>query len=95
MENDEYDYENFLDIDDNDIFIRKYSDDNIPIYNKRLSPSPDLIKEHEEYYHQPLVKRPYMVSVSYKKCVVYTQFTGIIIMVILCVLYYYHLIHYY
>jgi hypothetical protein len=36
------DYANFLDIDDNDIFIRKYSDDNIAIYNKRLSPSPDL-----------------------------------------------------
>ena len=36
------DYENFLDIDDNDIFIRKYSDENIPIYNKRLSPSPDI-----------------------------------------------------
>ena len=36
------DYENFLDIDDNDIFIRKYSDDNVAIYNKRLSPSPDL-----------------------------------------------------
>ena len=31
------DYANFLDIDDNDIFIRKYSDDNVAIYNKRLS----------------------------------------------------------
>ena len=38
------DYANFLDIDDNDIFIRKYSDENMPIYNKRLSPSPDLIQ---------------------------------------------------
>lgn len=38
------DYANFLDIDDNDVFIRKYSDENMPIYNKRLSPSPDLIQ---------------------------------------------------
>jgi hypothetical protein len=38
------DYDMFLDIDDNDVFIRKYSNDNIAIYNKRLSPSPDIIK---------------------------------------------------
>ena len=36
------DYDNFLDIDDSDVFIRKYSDDNVAIYNKRLSPSPDI-----------------------------------------------------
>jgi len=44
------DYENFLDVDDNDIFIRKYSDDNIPIYNKRLSPSPDIINKKQKYH---------------------------------------------
>lgn len=40
------DYDNFLDIDDSDVFIRKYSDENIAIYNKRLSPSPDLIAQN-------------------------------------------------
>lgn len=42
-------YDMFLDIDDNDVFIRKYSNDNIPIYNKRLSPSPDLIINNKHY----------------------------------------------
>ena len=40
------DYDNFLDIDDSDVFIRKYSDENIAVYNKRLSPSPDLISQN-------------------------------------------------
>lgn len=49
-------YDNYLDIDDNDYYIRKYSDDNIPIYNKRLTPSPTCIKEeilnNETHYYE-------------------------------------------
>ena len=44
------DYDNFLDIDDYDVFIRKYSDENIAIYNKRLSPSPDFIPKNTKPY---------------------------------------------
>lgn len=36
-------YDNYIDTDDNDYYIRKYSDDNIPIYNKRLTPSHDRV----------------------------------------------------
>ena len=36
-------YGNYIDTDDNDYYIRKYSDDNIPIYNKRLTPSHDCV----------------------------------------------------
>lgn len=42
----EYDY--FLDTDDNDYYIRKYSDENIPIYSKPLPPSPDIIKQSKK-----------------------------------------------
>ena len=48
----EYDY--FLDTDDNDYYIRKYSDENIPIYSKPLPPSPDIIKQYKK-------SRPYVV----------------------------------
>jgi hypothetical protein len=37
------DYGIFIDIDDNNYFIRKYSDENIPIYNKTLGKSSNCI----------------------------------------------------
>jgi len=49
MNDNDYDYDNFLDIDDYDVFIRKYSDENIAIYNKQLSQSPDLIANNTKY----------------------------------------------
>ena len=58
------DYENFLDIDDNDIFIRKYSDENMPIYNKRLSPSPDLIHSVINHYNTNNIYPAYTHIVS-------------------------------
>ena len=41
--NNDADYGIFIDIDDHNYFIRKYSDENIPIYNKTLGNSPNCI----------------------------------------------------
>ena len=41
-------YGNFLEIDDNEYYIRKYSDENIPIYSKSLTSSPDIMKQIEK-----------------------------------------------
>ena len=41
----------FLDIDDNNYFIRKYSDENIPIYNKKLQNSTEFIHERRKNEH--------------------------------------------
>ena len=43
----------FIDIDDNNYFIRKYSDENIPIYNKQLQNSTEFIYERcrNEHLH--------------------------------------------
>lgn len=91
MEDEEYDYENFLDIDDNDIFIRKYSDDNIPIYNKRLSPSPDITNEKNKFYTY-YQKNPYTFNIPRysRKQLFYIIPISIILYVV-----YYHFIHYY
>lgn len=77
------DYANFLDIDDNDIFIRKYSDENIPIYNKRLLPSPDLIIIPSSYKpkHKYPTYIPIMSSYSSVK-IVYFLFIMVIIYII-------------
>ena len=82
------DYANFLDIDDNDIFIRKYSDENIPIYNKRLSPSPDLMVIPTSYKPKHLYPTytPRISSYSSVK-ILYLLFTMIIIYVIVYFIY--------
>ena len=51
-------YGNFLEIDDNDYYIRKYSDENIPIYSKPLTPSPDITRQiiKEEKVFIPIQK---------------------------------------
>ena len=78
------DYENFLDIDDNDIFIRKYSDENIPIYNKRLSPSPDLTIPSPISYYKNQIYPEYTPIISpYSNVkILYLLFIMIIIYVI-------------
>mgnify|MGYP005990250371 CR=1 FL=1 len=78
------DYENFLDIDDNDIFIRKYSDENIPIYNKRLSPSPDIITTHTRPYIPVHIYPAYthIISPHSNVKIIYFLFIIIIIYVI-------------
>jgi len=81
---DDNDYENFLDIDDNDVFIRKYSDENMPIYNKRLSPSPDLIQPVLNLYNTNNIYPAYTPIISPYSTVkiLYFLFIFIIIYVI-------------
>jgi len=78
------DYANFLDIDDNDVFIRKYSDDGIAIYNKRLSPSPDLtITSHISYYKNQIYPEYTPIISPYSNVkILYFLFIIIIIYVI-------------
>lgn len=91
MEDEYDDYENFLDVDDNDIFIRKYSDDNIPIYNKRLSPSPDIIRNEKQKYHTYNQNNLYPFNIIYGSS---GQLRYIIPISVIIYLMYYHLIHY-
>ena len=91
MESEDSEYENFLDIDDNDIFIRKYSDDNIPIYNKRLSPSPDIIRNEKQKYHTYNQNTLYPFNII---CGLRGQLCYILPISIIIYIMYHHLIHY-
>ena len=52
-------YGMFLDTDDNNYFIRKYSDENIPIYNKNLEHSTEFKYERckNEHLHIRLYEK--------------------------------------
>ena len=47
-------YDHYIDTDDNNYFIRKYSDENMPIYNKNLSVSPTNIEMNDLCIHRPI-----------------------------------------
>ena len=81
------DYDNFLDIDDSDVFIRKYSDDNIAIYNKRLSPSPDIITQNIQSYTAKNLYHTYTPIISPYSSVKILYF--LFIMIIIWVIVYY------
>jgi|SaaInlV_150m_DNA_2_1039686.scaffolds.fasta_scaffold05546_3 hypothetical protein len=80
------DYANFLDIDDNDIFIRKYSDDNVAIYNKRLSPSPDITIIPNSY--KPIHKYPMHIPIISSYASVKILYFLFIIVIIYVIVYY-------
>lgn len=54
-QNNDSEYGIFLDTDDNNYFIRKYSDENIPIYNKNLQHSTEF--KHERCKNEYLYIR--------------------------------------
>jgi hypothetical protein len=60
------DYGIFIDTDDNNYFIRKYSDENIPIYNKTLQNSPKCIIS-ENYDIASLVSYNNYIHLTYYK----------------------------
>lgn len=47
-------YDHYIDVDDNNYFIRKYSDENMPIYNKQLSVSQTNIETKYLISHRPI-----------------------------------------
>ena len=47
-------YDHYIDTDDCNYFIRKYSDENMPIYNKNLSVSPTNIEMNDLSTHRPI-----------------------------------------
>lgn len=53
------DYGIFVDIDDNNYYIRKYSDENIPVYNKKVQQSTEFIDERckNEHLHIKLYEK--------------------------------------
>lgn len=79
------DYDNFLDIDDYDVFIRKYSDENIAIYNKRLSPSPDLIAQNIKSYTTNNIYPTYTPIISQYSSVKIIYFLFIILIIYIIV----------
>jgi len=81
------DYDNFLDIDDYDVFIRKYSDENIAIYNKRLSPSPDFITKNTKPYTPNNIYPTYTPIISKYSSVKILYFLFIIIIIYVIVYY--------
>lgn len=80
-------YDNFIDIDDNDYYIRKYSDENLPIYNKQLT----IMNTTNTIDTSPHIKIPIYNKLSIKhqrqtKSEMYIMYINNIIKIILFIL---------
>lgn len=64
-------YDHYIDTDDSNYFIRKYSDENMPIYNKKLSVSPTNIDMNSELIHHHTKSNILVPYCNYKKIMCY------------------------
>ena len=66
-------YDHYIDTDDSNYFIRKYSDENMPIYNKKLSVSPiNIIDDmNNQLIHHHTKSNALVPYCNYKKIMCY------------------------
>lgn len=65
-------YDHYIDTDDSNYFIRKYSDENMPVYNKNLSVSPtNIIDMNNQFIHPPINNKLLVPHYNYKKIMCY------------------------